>query len=215
MAERKLYGYWRSSAAYRVRIALHLKGLEYTHCPVHLVKEGGEQHSAAYHQLNPSELVPTLIDDGVTLSQSLAIIEYLDDVYPQMPLIPRSGHKKYQVLSLAHDIAMDIHPINNLRVLQYLSNELAVNDEQKAEWYRHWVQVGFAAFEEKLNTRAGAFCVGDELSLADVCLVPQIYNAERFSVDMTPYPQIQRITQSLRAIPGFIKAEPENQPDAQ
>lgn len=214
MAERKLYGYWRSSAAYRVRIALNLKGLEYTHCPVHLVKEGGEQHSAAYHQLNPSELVPTLVDDGVTLSQSLAIIEYLDDVYPQMPLIPRSGHKKYQVLSLAHDIAMDIHPINNLRVLQYLSNELAVNDEQKAEWYRH-CSGRFAAFEEKLNTRAGAFCVGDELSLADVCLVPQVYNAERFSVDMTPYPQIQRITQSLRAIPGFIKAEPENQPDAQ
>lgn len=215
MSNITLYGYWRSSAAYRVRIVLNLKGLNYQMSPVHLVRNGGEQHSDAYHQLNPSELVPVLTDGDMTLSQSLAIIEYLDDVYPQMPMIPASGHDKYQVLSLAQDIASDIHPLNNLRVLQYLRQHLAVSEEQKDAWYRHWIQVGFSAFEQKLLRRSGQYCVGDTLSLADVCLVPQVYNAERFNVPMQDYPQIQRITERLRRVPGFARAAPEQQPDSE
>lgn len=213
MTDITLYGYWRSSAAYRVRIVLNLKGLNYRLSPVHLVKNGGEQHSDAYHELNPSELVPVLKDGEVTLSQSMAIVEYLDDVYPQMRMIPPAGHDKYQVLSLAQDIACDIHPLNNLRVLQYLRQHLDVSEEQKDAWYRHWIQVGFSAFEQKLRRRSGQFCVGDNLSLADVCLVPQVYNAERFGVPMRDFPQIRRISERLRRIPGFVRAAPEHQPD--
>lgn len=214
MTQLRLYGYWRSSAAYRVRIALNLKNLDYQDCPVNLMKEGGEQHKADFHRLNPSELVPVLIDGDVTLSQSLTIIDYLDDQYPETRLVPGTGSRKYQVLSLAQDIAMDIHPLNNLRVLQYLSQTLAVDDAQKAQWYRHWIGTGFTALEEKLTSVSGTYCVGESISLADVCLVPQVYNAERFCLDMTAYPQICRITQSLRALPAFSKAAPENQPDA-
>ncbi|EEW10889.1 maleylacetoacetate isomerase [Vibrio mimicus] len=209
-----LYGYWRSSAAYRVRIALNIKQLTYESRAVHLSKDGGEQHHATFHHLNPSELIPVLIDGEFHLNQSLAIIEYLDEIYPEPRLIPARGAERYQVKALALDIAADIHPINNLRILQYLSAELAVSEDQKNTWYRHWIDTGFRGLEEKLSQTAGEFSVGNRLSLVDVCLVPQVYNAERFNLDMSCYPTLQRVAETLRALPAFVKAAPENQPDA-
>ncbi|AMG04405.1 maleylacetoacetate isomerase [Vibrio mimicus] len=209
-----LYGYWRSSAAYRVRIALNIKQLTYESRAVHLSKDGGEQHHATFHHLNPSELIPVLIDGEFHLNQSLAIIEYLDEIYPEPRLIPARGAERYQVKALALDIAADIHPINNLRILQYLSAELAVSEDQKNTWYRHWIDTGFRGLEEKLSQTAGEFSVGNRLSLVDVCLVPQVYNAQRFNLDMSCYPTLQRVAETLRALPAFVKAAPENQPDA-
>ncbi|ENM5897490.1 maleylacetoacetate isomerase [Vibrio mimicus] len=209
-----LYGYWRSSAAYRVRIALNIKQLTYESRAVHLSKDGGEQHHATFHHLNPSELIPVLIDGEFHLNQSLAIIEYLDEIYPEPRLIPARGAERYQVKALALDIAADIHPINNLRILQYLTAELAVSEDQKNTWYRHWIDTGFRGLEEKLSQTAGEFSVGNRLSLVDVCLVPQVYNAQRFNLDMSCYPTLQRVTETLRALPAFVKAAPENQPDA-
>ncbi|MCL9781267.1 maleylacetoacetate isomerase [Vibrio sp. S4M6] len=214
MAKIKLYSYWRSSAAYRVRIALNLKQLEYDMLPVHLVKDGGEQHSAQFSELNPNELVPVLIDGDVTLNQSLAIIDYLDDHYSEPRLIPQTTPDKYLVQALAQDIAVDIHPINNLRILQYLSGKLDVSDEQKGDWYRHWVTTGFKAVEKKLSSVSGRYSVGDDLSLVDVCLVPQVYNAERFNLDMHAFPTITRLANTLREHPAFRDAAPESQPDA-
>ncbi|MDE1317992.1 maleylacetoacetate isomerase [Vibrio aestuarianus] len=215
MADITLYGYWRSSAAYRVRIALNLKKLTYKPVPIHLVKSGGVQHSPEFSALNPSELIPVLADGELCINQSLTIIEYLDDVYPDIRLIPESGKEKYLVKSLAQDITIDIHPLNNLRVLQYLTAELGVSESQKSDWYRHWFQTGFHGLEKKLAQVAGTHCVGDQISLVDVCLVPQVYNAERFSLDISQFPNIERITANLRAHPAFIAAEPESQPDAE
>lgn len=210
MSKLKLYGYWRSSATYRVRLALAIKQLNYQQVAVDLIAQGGEQHSEVFHQLNASELVPVLVDGDLVLNQSLAIIEYLDDRYPQARLTPVAGEAKYRVLALAHDIAMDIHPLNNLRVLQYLSQNLAVDELQKNQWYQHWIAEGFRAIEEKLSVTAGQYCIGDSLSLADVCLLPQVYNAERFAVDMSPYPTIRRITEMLRLRTDIHSATPEN-----
>ncbi|EEY98195.1 maleylacetoacetate isomerase/glutathione S-transferase [Vibrio sp. RC586] len=209
-----LYGYWRSSAAYRVRIALNIKQLNYESRAVHLNKDGGQQHNADFHRLNPSELIPVLIDGELCLNQSLAIIEYLDEIYPEPRLIPEQGVERYQIKALALDIAADIHPINNLRILQYLSAEFSASDDEKNRWYRHWIDKGFRSLEEKVSQTAGKFSVGDRLSLVDVCLVPQVYNAERFHMDMSRYPTLQRVTETLRALPAFAKAAPENQPDA-
>ncbi|MCG9682492.1 maleylacetoacetate isomerase [Vibrio sp. Isolate23] len=214
MSDLTLYGYWRSSAVYRVRIALNLKQLPYIQKSIHLVNNGGEQHSAQFQALNASELVPVLIDGDVRLNQSLAIIDYLDEQYPSYLLTPLDKQKRYIVKALAQDIAVDIHPINNLRVLQYLSKELSVVEEQKSQWYRHWIDVGFHSLEKKLAQTHGAYCVGDDISLVDVCLVPQVYNAERFSVDLSRYPLIHKVTMSLREHPAFISAAPEHQPDA-
>ncbi|MGL4830593.1 MAG: maleylacetoacetate isomerase [Vibrio sp.] len=209
-----LYGYWRSSAAYRVRIALNIKQLSYESRAVHLNKDGGQQHHADFHHLNPSELIPVLIDGEFHLNQSLAIIEYLDEIYPEPRLIPARGAERYQVKALALDIAADIHPLNNLRILQYLSTELSVSEEQKNTWYCHWIDIGFKSLEEKLSKIAGRFSVGDNLSLVDVCLVPQVYNAERFQLDMNRYPTLKRVSETLRRLPAFVQAAPENQPDA-
>lgn len=209
-----LYGYWRSSAAYRVRIALNLKGLDYEQRTVHLIKLGGEQHSATFQRLNPSELVPVLMDGDVCLNQSLAIIDYLDEQYPEVLLTPSDPKTRYLVKALAQDIAVDIHPLNNLRVLQYLTNEAQLSESAKGEWYRHWIETGFSALEKKLAQTSGRYCVGDEISLVDVCLVPQVYNAERFNVNLEPFPTIRRVTSSLRLHPAFINAAPEQQPDA-
>lgn len=214
MSDITLYGYWRSSAAYRVRIALNLKGIEYQQTSIHLVKDGGEQHSEAFKELNPSELVPVLVDGGVRLNQSLAIIDYLDEHYPDVLMVPKESDTRYLVKALAQDIAVDIHPLNNLRVLQFLSSQGGFSDDMKNQWYRHWIEVGFQSLEKKLELISGKYCVGDKITLVDVCLVPQVYNAERFDVDLSPFPIIRKVTASLRAMPAFSQAAPEAQPDA-
>ena len=211
----KLYGYWRSSAAYRVRIALNLKQLSFENLPVHLVKNGGEQHSDSYKALNPAELVPTLVDGELSLNQSLAIIEYLDEMYPQPALLPAEPATKAKVRALALDIACDIHPLNNLRVLQYLTGPLALTEQQKQDWILHWLHTGFSALEQRLKASAGQFCFGDEPTLADICLVPQVYNAQRFALDMAAYPTINAVHQHCQQLAAFALASPEQQPDKQ
>lgn len=218
----KLYGYWRSSAAYRVRVALNHKGLDAELLSVHLVKDGGEQHRAEYANINPQELVPALIDldnkeegeEAFVLSQSLAIIEYLDEKYPENALLPQDLHEKAIVRSMAMSIACEVHPLNNLKVLQYLSKELALDDEAKSAWYHHWIDEGFSAFEKQLVKYSGRYCFGDNITLADLCLIPQVYNANRFNVDLSPYPNIMRIVESCNRLEAFIKAAPESQDDA-
>lgn len=210
----KLYGYWRSTAAYRVRIALHLKDLPYENISVHLVKDGGEQFKPEYVELNPAKLVPTLVDGDLSLNQSLAIVEYLDEQYPQSPLLPQQPALRAKVRAMALDIATDIHPLNNLRVLKYLKGTLEVSDEAKDDWYAHWITVGFEALEARLKDSAGKFCFGDEVTLADVCLVPQLYNARRFNVPLEAFPTICQIEANCLALPAFAAAVPENQPDA-
>lgn len=210
----KLYGYWRSSAAYRVRIALNLKQLSFENLPVHLVKNGGEQHSNSYKALNPAELVPTLVDGELSLNQSLAIIEYLDEIYPEPALLPQDPAAKATIRALALDIACDIHPLNNLRVLQYLTGPLALTEQQKQDWIIHWLHTGFTALEQRLGRTAGQFCYGDGVTLADLCLVPQVYNAQRFSLDMTLYPVISAVHHHCQQLAAFALAAPEQQPDA-
>ena len=214
----KLYGYWRSSAAYRVRIALNLKGISAEQLSVHLVRDGGEQHKAAYSALNPLELVPTLtLDDELdadALSQSLAIIEYLDEIHPQSPLLPASALERAHVRAMALTVACEIHPLNNLRVLQYLTQTLGVDEAAKNTWYHHWVASGFAALEILLKRHSGRYCFGDTVTLADLCLVPQVYNAQRFNVDLTPYPNIMRVWTECNQLEAFADAAPERQADA-
>ncbi len=213
----KLYTYFRSSAAYRVRIGMNLKGLSYEALPVHLIRDGGEQLSAGYRAINPSAAVPALQDDGATITQSLAILEYLDETRPQVPLLPADALGRARVRSLALVIACDIHPVNNLRVLRYLVKEAGVTEEVKNAWYVHWVQEGFAALEAMLaaHSATGRFCHGDSPTLADCLLVPQVYNASRFNVDMAPYPTISRIAAECEALPAFAEAHPAKQPDAE
>lgn len=210
-----LYGYFRSSAAYRVRIALNLKGLAYDQAPVNLVK--GEQRGEDFLARNPQGLVPALVtDDGVRLSQSLAICEYLDERYPEPALLPVDAAGRARVRALALSVACEIHPLNNLRVLKYLTGELGVDEAAKMTWYRHWIAEGFAALEAQLSREAGSgdFCHGDTPGLADLCLVPQVFNAERFACDLAPYPRIRRIVANCRALDAFARAAPEAQPDA-
>lgn len=210
----KLYGYWRSSAAYRVRIALHLKNIEVESIPIHLVKDGGEQHKTEYVDLNPTHLVPTLVDGELVLNQSLAIIEYLDNKFPITPLYPHNYAEKALVQGLTLDIACEIHPVNNLRVQQYLVNELHCDEQVKLQWSHYWMDKGFAALEKKLAKTAGLYCFGDTITMADLCLVPQVYNANRFKLDMTSFPLINGIVERCNQLPAFIKSLPENQADA-
>lgn len=210
----KLYSYWRSSAAYRVRIVLHLKQLGFETIPVHLLQDGGQQHSAGYQLLNPAQLVPVLQDDNISLNQSLAIIEYLDEMYPEPALLPTDIKCRAEVRALALDIACDIHPLNNLRVLQYLTGPLALNEQQKLTWIQHWLTTGFTALEQRLNLTAGEYCYGDHITLADICLVPQVYNALRFNLDVQSYPHIYRIYQHCQQLAAFALAAPEQQADA-
>ncbi|WP_194755738.1 maleylacetoacetate isomerase [Aliidiomarina indica] len=211
----KLYGYWRSSASYRVRIALNLKQIPYLTVPVHLLKDGGEQKSAAYQQLNPARLVPTLVTpEGEHLNQSLAIIEYLEALCPEPRLIPADPLMAARVRTLALDMSADLQPITNLRILQFLTGELKQTDDVKLNWIHHWVGQAFTAFEQRLVDTAGRYCVGDEVTLADICLIPQVYNAERFGIDMAKYPRIQQIAAALNELPAFIAARPEAQVDA-
>lgn len=211
----KLYSYFRSSAAYRVRIALNLKELPYEYEPIHLLRDGGEQHRTEYLELNPQGLVPTLVDGPVVLSQSLAIIEYLDEAYPRSPaLFPASVQQRAAARELALLLACDVHPLNNLRVLRYLSRNLAIEQEQINQWYVHWIQTGFKAFEQILTRTAGQFCLADEPTIADCCLIPQIYNAQRFEMDLSPYKNILRVHENCEALPAFVQARPDQQPDA-
>lgn len=212
-----LHSYWRSSAAYRVRIGLNLKGLDYAIEPVHLVRDGGEQRSDAYAALNPQKLVPTLQHGERRLTQSLAILEYLDEAFPAPPLLPTDAHARARVRALAMLVASDIHPLNNLRVLQYLKRENGLDQSAIDAWMRHWMQEGFAAMEAMLagSPTTGRFCHGETPTLADCCLVPQIYNARRFNVSLDAYPEIVRIEANCLALPAFDAARPENQPDAE
>ncbi|HAV89053.1 maleylacetoacetate isomerase [Stutzerimonas balearica] len=213
----KLYGYWRSSAAYRVRIALNLKGLAYRQVPVHLVKDGGQQHAAEYRTLNPQGLVPLLVDEvngGARIAQSLAILEYLDEVFPVPALLPDDPVRRAQVRALAMHIACDIHPLNNLRVLKYLSGELGVDDEAKNAWYRHWVTEGLAAVEVGLEAFGDELSLGQRPGYLEACLVPQVYNARRFDCPMDAYPRILARVARCEALEAFAHAAPEVQPDA-
>ena len=213
-----LYSYWRSSAAYRVRIALNLKGLAYQQVPVHLVKDGGQQHSADYLALNPQGLLPLLVDagtGGVRIAQSLAILEYLDEVFPVPALLPTDPVQRAQVRALALHIACDIHPLNNLRVLQYLSGELGASDEAKNAWYRHWVDKGLAAVEQGLAVFGGRLSLGERPGYLEACLIPQLYNARRFDCDLSGYPRILAIAARCEALDAFKNAAPEVQSDAQ
>jgi maleylpyruvate isomerase len=213
----KLYTYFRSSAAYRVRIALNLKGLAYDALPVHLLRNGGEQLSDAYRAVNPSTLLPTLEDDGNIIGQSLAIIEYLEETRPQTPLLPSDAPGRARVRSLALTVAADTHPLGNLRVLKYLKGDLGLSEEVKLAWQQHWLRTGLATLETLLasDPQTGRYCHGDAPTLADCCLVPQVFSAQRFQVDMTPYPTIMRIHASCAALPAFQQAHPSQQPDAE
>lgn len=210
----KLYSYFRSSAAYRARIALHLKGLPFDYAPVHLRK--GEQNAEAYRALNRQELVPTLIDGDTAVTQSLAIIEYLDERHPEPPLLPSAPAGRARVRAIALAICCDIHPLNNLRVLRYLVHTLKIGEEAKDAWYRHWIATGLAALEAQLAADAatGTFCHGDVPTMADVCLVPQLANARRANIPLDGYPTLLRIDATCRALDAFARAAPDRQPDA-
>lgn len=215
----KLYTYFRSSAAYRVRIALNVKDIAYDSIPVHLLQDGGQQLLPAYRAVNPSALVPALDDDGAILTQSLAMLEYLDETRPAMPLLPPDALGRARVRALALAIACDAHPLTNLRVLKYLKNTLCLSDEAKQEWYRHWMAEGLAAVEALLAqgdpAGTGLFCHGDSPTMADCCLVPQVFNAQRFAIDLAPYPRVARIHAHCAGLPAFAAAHPSQQPDAE
>jgi maleylpyruvate isomerase len=208
----RLYQYWRSSAAYRVRLALNYKGLSYEQVAIDLRK--GEQRTPEFLKINPQGLVPVLEDDGIVLTQSLPILNYLEERYPEPALLPKDLPGRATSRAIAVAIACEIHPLNNLRVLQYLERELGLDEARRLAWYRHWVAEGFGAIEAMLARSAGAFCVGDAPSLADVCLVPQVYNGRRYECDLAPYPTILRIDERCRQIEAFARAAPERQPEA-
>jgi maleylacetoacetate isomerase len=212
----RLYSYWRSSAAYRVRIGLNLKGLAYETLPVHLVRDGGEQHQPGYAAVNPQHLVPTLMHGVRVIRQSLAILEYLDEAWPSPRLLPMTARDRARVRGLAQLVASDIHPLNNLRVLRYFEHSWGVPQSERDEWIRHWIAEGFEAMEVLLadDPATGAFCHGQVPGLADCCLVPQVFNARRFGVDMAAYPTISRIEATCLELPAFIEARPDRQPDA-
>ena len=209
----KLFGFFRSSAAFRVRIALNLKGLAWEDGFIHLRR--GDQRRAEYLAVNPQGLVPALDIDGHTLVQSMAIIEYLDEAHPEPPLLPRDPWGRARVRALAEIVACDIHPINNLRVLRYLSRPLGHDQAAIGAWYNHWIADGFDAFERLIaaDARTGTFCDGDAPGLADVALVPQVVNSERYQLDLSPYPTITRIYENCMRIDAFALAHPNNQPD--
>jgi maleylacetoacetate isomerase len=212
----KLYDYWRSSAAYRVRIALNLKGLAPERVFVHLRKNA--QREADYLAVNPQGLVPALVtDDGAVLTQSLAIIEYLDETHREPPLLPAAPISRARVRGLALAVACDIHPIDNLRVLRYLLHTVGVSEEQKDAWYKYWIDTGLEALELQVSRdpATGRFCHGDAPTLADICLVPQLVNARRVKMDLSPYPTLTRIEAACNALPAFAAAEPSRQPDAE
>ena len=213
----KLYSYFRSSASFRVRIALNLKGLPYDYAPVHLVRHGGEQFSPEFRKLNPGGLVPVLIDDGNTLNQSLAIIEYLDETHPEPPLLPPDPAGRARVRALALAISCEIHPLNNVRVLRYLKNTFGADEEARKVWSRHWVETGFAALETELtgSPLTGKFCHGDTPTLADLCLVPQVFNGQRYDSDFSAMPTLMGVFERCMELDAFRNAGWAAQPDCE
>ncbi|MEG3192035.1 maleylacetoacetate isomerase [Lysobacter sp. D1-1-M9] len=211
----RLYSYWRSSAAYRVRIGLNLKGLPYETVPVHLVRDGGQQHTAQFRQANPQGLVPVLQHGNRMMRQSVAILEYLDETWPTPPLLPVLGRDRQRVRTLSQLLACDIHPLNNLRVLQHFEHTWNVPQPERDEWVRHWIVEGFGAFEAMVagHPSTGEYCEGNTPTQADCCLVPQVYNARRFGVAVEDFPTIARIDRACLALPAFDRARPERQPD--
>ncbi len=212
-----LHNYFRSSAAYRVRIAMHLKELPYVYIPVHLTREGGQQLMAPYAKLNPQQLVPLLDNDGFQLSQSLAIIEYLDEQFPNVRLLPDSIQARARVRQITLAISCDIHPLQNLRVLKYLTTKLGLSEDDKMGWIHHWLTLGLAALEAELarSSLRGKFCVGDQPTMADCALVPQMFSAVRFGVDISPFPTLRSIYEHCEAIPAIAAAHPARQPDSE
>jgi maleylpyruvate isomerase len=213
----KLYTYWRSSAAFRVRIALNMKGLDYESVPKHLLRGGGEQRARDYLELNPQGLVPALEHDGRLVTQSFAICEYLEEIHPEPRLLPGDAAARAQIRAMALAVACDIHPLNNLRVLQYLRGELGQPDEAVNRWARHWIAGGFQALEQWIGrcSADGRHCHGSSVTLADVFLLPQVFNARRVQLDLAPYPRLAAVAASLEALPAFAAARPEAQPDAE
>lgn len=213
----KLYTFFRSSASYRVRIALNLKGLSCEQAAIHLRRGGGEQLTAAYRAINPQALVPALEDNGRVLTQSLAIIEYLEEINPNPPLLPKDPADKAIVRAMALVIACEVHPIQNLRVLNYVKAAYNQTDEQVNQWAQHWIDLGLAALQEMIvaQPERGKFCFGDSASLADICLIPQLGNARRYGCDLSKYPTILEIEKNCNALPAFANAAPEKQPDAE
>ena len=215
-AELLLYSYWRSSSAYRVRIALNLKGIQYRQKFVHLVREGGEQHKTEYREVNPLGLVPALVHEDQTIVQSMAICEYLEETFTEIPLLPVNPAARARVRTIAQSITSEIQPLNNLAVMHYLKNEMHQDDAAIKAWYAHWITRGFSALESWLSTPdSGLYCHGDDPTLADCFLVPQVYNAERFSCDLEFYPNIRRIAAQCRSLAAFDAAAPDNQADAE
>jgi maleylacetoacetate isomerase len=217
ISARTLHSYFRSSASYRVRIALALKALDYRVLPVHLLKDGGQQHQPSYRALNPFALVPSFEEDGHALQQSLAIIEYLEERHPEPALLPGDAWQRARIRQFALAIACDIHPLSNLRVLQYLSKQLQHSEADKLQWIRHWTQSGLQALEATLaqDPGPGPFCMGTQPTLADCCLVPQLYNARRFGVELGACPRLQAIDAACAALPAFQQAHPSQQVDAE
>jgi maleylpyruvate isomerase len=213
----KLYTYSRSSAAFRVRIALNLKGLLYDAVPIRLLRGPGEQHSESYATLNPASLIPLLVDGEITVAQSLAIIEYLEDTHPIPPLMPKQAAARARVRALALSVACDIHPLNNLRVLRYLNAPLGIDEARRDEWARHWISLGFTAIEHTLSQQqhAGSYCFGQTPTLADCCLIPQVFNAKRVKLSLDEFPTIQRVHEHCMQQQAFIAAAPGAQSDAE
>jgi len=209
----RLFDYFRSSAAFRVRIALNLKGIAYDHESIDLRQ--GTQRSEDYKRLNPQGLVPALLMDGHTFTQSLAIIDYLDHKYPEQPLLPLAPAERAHVLEFAYIVAMDIHPINNLRVLNYLTNELHIVEDRKLQWYHHWIREGFETYEARLQntSRLKHVSYGDSITLADICLIPQVYNALRFDMNMSEFTGVMDVYEACMKLPAFRNAQPESHPD--
>ncbi len=212
-----LYGYFRSSAAFRARIALNLKGIKPELRFIHLLKDGGQQHTAEYKALNPQELIPALAHDGHTITQSLAIIEYLNEIAPQPPLLPTDTYGRARCREIAYVVACDIHPVNNLRIGRYMKKLYGTSDDDTARWHRHWIKIGFDALETMLSSSpaTGRFCHGDTPTIADICLIPQIANARRVKLEIETWPTLARIEAHALTHPAFDAALPKNQPDAE
>lgn len=213
----RLFDYYRSSASFRVRIGLNLKGIEAERHTLHLLKDGGQQFAESFTALNPQQLVPVLEDGDVRLIQSLAILEYLDETHPEPPFLPEGAAARARVRALAQVIACDTHPLNNLRILKYLKDEMNQDEDARNAWYRYWVAKGLSAFEALVagDAETGRFCHGNVPSLADIALVPQIFNAKRFDCPLGDYPKTMEIFENCMAVPAFDRAQPANQPDAE